>query len=51
MHHPALRRVAINGFAMTRPVLLYGVAGRHRSPAGDAFMKLLRARDWSGELG
>jgi len=51
IHHPALRRVAINGFAMTRPVLLYGVAGRHRSPAGDAFMKLLRARDWSGELG
>jgi DNA-binding transcriptional LysR family regulator len=45
-----LRRVAVEGFAMSRAVSLYGVAGRQRSPAGDAFMKLLRARDWRAEL-
>jgi DNA-binding transcriptional LysR family regulator len=42
-----LRRVDVTGLAMSREVSLYGVAGRRRSPAGDAIMKLLRARDWS----
>jgi hypothetical protein len=35
---------------MSRQVSLYGVAGRQRSVAGDAIMKLLRARDWSENL-
>lgn len=45
-----LRRVDVTGLEMTRAVSLYGVAGRQRSPAGDAIMKLLRARDWSEVL-
>jgi DNA-binding transcriptional LysR family regulator len=42
-----LRRVAIEGLDLDRPVHLYGVAGRPRSAAASAFMKLLRARNWS----
>ena len=34
--------------ASVRSTALPGATDR---PAGDAFMKLLRARDWSGELG
>lgn len=44
---PTLRRVQVVGLDLRRQVLLYGVAGRQRSPAGEALMKLLRARDWS----
>ncbi|MDX2204999.1 MAG: LysR family transcriptional regulator [Hyphomicrobiaceae bacterium] len=42
-----LRRVRVRELEQARKVFLYGVAGRPRSPAGDMFMKLLRARDWS----
>ena len=45
-----LRRVEVAGLKLSRKVSLYGVAGRQRSPAGDALMKLLRARDWSSSL-
>jgi DNA-binding transcriptional LysR family regulator len=48
--HAELRRVAVSDLELGRMVSLYGVAGRQRSAAGDAFMKLLRARDWSGSL-
>jgi DNA-binding transcriptional LysR family regulator len=47
---PEWRRIAVEGLEMSREVSLYGVAGRQRSPAGDAFMKLMRARDWSDHL-
>jgi DNA-binding transcriptional LysR family regulator len=43
-----LRRVSLaEGPALERVVFLYAVAGRERSPAATALMKLLRARDWS----
>ena len=45
-----LIRVPLEGLEMSREVSLYGVAGRERSAAGDAIMKLLRARDWSKQL-
>jgi DNA-binding transcriptional LysR family regulator len=45
------RRLRVDGLEMSREVCLYGVAGRQRSPAGEAFMKLMRARDWSAHLG
>jgi DNA-binding transcriptional LysR family regulator len=45
-----LHRVSVAGVEMSRQVSLYGVAGRQRSVAGDAIMKLLRARDWSENL-
>ncbi|KAB2913975.1 MAG: LysR family transcriptional regulator [Hyphomicrobiaceae bacterium] len=48
--HPALRRVPVLDLEMSREVSLYGVSGRQRAPVGDAIMKLLRARDWSGCL-
>lgn len=35
---------------LARPVSLYSVAGRQRSPASSAFMKLLRAADWENRL-
>jgi DNA-binding transcriptional LysR family regulator len=45
-----LRQVAVKGLEMSREVFLYAVAGRPRTAAGEALMKLLRARDWSGQL-
>ena len=47
IRHADLRRVAVAGLEMRREVSLYGVSGRQRSQAAEAFMKLLRARDWS----
>lgn len=44
---PELRRVRVKELEQVRKLFLYGVAGRPRSPAGDIFMKLVRARDWS----
>jgi DNA-binding transcriptional LysR family regulator len=46
----SFRRMAVEGFAMSRAVSLYGVSGRQRSPAADAFMRLMRARDWAAEV-
>jgi DNA-binding transcriptional LysR family regulator len=39
--------VAIDDLKLGRKVLVYGVAGRSRSPAAAALLKLLRAADWS----
>lgn len=46
---PSLRKIAIRGASLDRTVNLYSVAGRERSPAGAALMKLLRARDWPAD--
>jgi DNA-binding transcriptional LysR family regulator len=43
-----LRTVPVDGLDLSRQVVLYGVAGRQRSPAADAFLKLARSRDWLG---
>lgn len=42
-----LRQLPIDGLALRRTVTLYAVAGRERSPAAAALVKLLRAADWS----
>jgi DNA-binding transcriptional LysR family regulator len=42
-----LRLLPIDGLALRRTVSLYAVAGRERTPAAAALMKLLRAADWS----
>jgi DNA-binding transcriptional LysR family regulator len=42
-----LRLVAINGLDLKRTIYLYGVAGRQRSPAASALVRLMRAGDWS----
>jgi DNA-binding transcriptional LysR family regulator len=42
-----LRLLPIDGLALRRTVSLYAVAGRERSPAAAALLKLLRAADWS----
>lgn len=41
-----LCQLRTRGLEMTRQVLLYAVAGRQRTPAGEALLKLLRARAW-----
>lgn len=43
----ALRGIAIDGIDFERAVVLYGVAGRQRTPAATTLVKLLRAADWS----
>ena len=42
-----LARLPIDGLALRRAVTLYAVAGRERTPAAAALMRLLRAADWS----
>jgi DNA-binding transcriptional LysR family regulator len=42
-----LARLPIDGLALRRAVALYAVAGRERTPAAAALMRLLRAADWS----
>ena len=42
-----IRLLAINGLDLRRMVSLYGVAGRQRSPAASALVRLFRAGDWS----
>ena len=42
-----LRLLPVDGLALRRMVSLYAVAGRERTPAAAALMKLLRAADWS----
>ena len=42
-----LARVTINGLELTRPVNLFGVAGRQRSPVAAMVMKMLRGANWS----
>jgi DNA-binding transcriptional LysR family regulator len=42
-----LRQLPVEGLALRRTVSLYAVAGRERSLAAAALVKLLRAADWS----
>jgi DNA-binding transcriptional LysR family regulator len=42
-----LARAAIDGLELSRPVHLYGVAGRQRTPVAALIMKMLRAANWS----
>ena len=42
-----LARVMIDGLALSRPVNLYGVAGRQRTAVAALVMKMLRAADWT----
>ncbi len=42
-----VRLISINGLDLRRTIYLYGVAGRQRSPAASALVKLMRAGDWS----
>ena len=42
-----LARVTINGLDLSRPVHLYGVAGRQRTAVAALVMKMLRAANWS----
>jgi DNA-binding transcriptional LysR family regulator len=46
-----LARVDIDGRALSREVDLYGVAGRQRTAVAALVMKLLRAADWSRNVG
>jgi DNA-binding transcriptional LysR family regulator len=41
-----LRRVPINDLELNRLVHLYGVAGRQRTAAANAILKMLRSADW-----
>jgi DNA-binding transcriptional LysR family regulator len=43
----ALKHAPVNGVELRRTVYLYGVAGRQRTPAASAVLKMLRAADWS----
>jgi DNA-binding transcriptional LysR family regulator len=45
--HKHLACLAVSGLETRRKISLYTVAGRPRSPAADALIKLLRARKWS----
>jgi DNA-binding transcriptional LysR family regulator len=42
----SLRHAAIKDFGLERPVAIYGVAGRRRSPMATSLLNLLRASDW-----
>ncbi len=42
-----IKCITINGLELRRAVCLYSVAGRQRSPATTALIKLMRASDWS----
>jgi DNA-binding transcriptional LysR family regulator len=45
-----LRTIRVDGLATRRQISLYTVAGRQRSSATEAMIKLLRARDWSQRI-
>ena len=42
-----IKLMSIEGLDLKRTVFLYGVAGRQRSPAASALIRLMRAGDWS----
>jgi len=46
-HPETLKYAPVNGLEFKRTVYLYGVAGRQRTAAADAILKMLRAADWS----
>jgi DNA-binding transcriptional LysR family regulator len=41
-----LKSLPVDGLDIIRPVVLYAVSGRQRSPAATALLKLLRAANW-----
>lgn len=45
---PDVRFVHVHDLAIERPVVVYAVSGRERSPAANGLLKLLRSSDWSG---
>lgn len=47
LRHKALPCLSVNGLEARRQISLYTVAGRQRSIAAEALIKLLSARDWS----
>jgi len=49
LRNKALSCLSVNGLEARRRISLYTVAGRQRSIAAEALIKLLRARDWSQE--
>ena len=49
--HKSLSSLRVNGLNTRRQISLYTVAGRQRSIASEALIKLLRARDWSHAAG
>jgi DNA-binding transcriptional LysR family regulator len=42
-----LKQAAVNGLEFRRTIYLYGVAGRERTVAASAILKMLRAANWS----
>ena len=46
-----LRTIRVDGLGTRRQISLYTVAGRQRSSATEAMIKLLRARDWPQRIG
>jgi DNA-binding transcriptional LysR family regulator len=46
----SLRTLPLADLELTRPVVLYAVAGRQRSPAATALLRLLRTADWPAIL-
>lgn len=46
----ALRFLTIEDLELTRPVVLYAVAGRQRSPAATGLIRLLRSTNWAARL-
>jgi DNA-binding MarR family transcriptional regulator len=42
-----LKQTAVNGLEFRRTIYLYGVAGRERTAAASATLKMLRAANWS----
>jgi DNA-binding transcriptional LysR family regulator len=46
-HPDSLKQAAVNGLEFRRTIYLYGVAGRERTAAASAILKMLRAANWS----
>ncbi|MFL5030111.1 MAG: LysR family transcriptional regulator [Xanthobacteraceae bacterium] len=46
-HPHTLKHAPVNGLDLKRTVYLYGVAGRERTAAATAILKMLRGADWS----
>jgi hypothetical protein len=47
----AVRFLPLEDLELVRPVVLYAVAGRQRSPAATGLLRLLRSADWPMILG
>ncbi len=47
---PSLKTIPLEGNPVSREVRLLAVQGRHYSPALEAFVKVARLRDWTGDV-